>query len=138
MKKSVWIFLSGLALATASCAAVGGKADQGAQAQIGSEARAAMAKIGSQVSAKIVWSSSRVGNHDLFMMNSDGSAVTALTHGEQVDWFPRFSPDGQKIMFCRSKKGWVYERDANRNFKWDLFTIATEGGEPILLAEKAC
>ncbi len=126
MKKSFFSYLLGLALATSSCAAVGGKADQGAQAQINSEARAAMAKIGAQVSAQIVWSSSRVGNHDLFLMNSDGSAISALTQGEQVDWFPRFSPDGKKIMFCRSKKGWVYERDANRNYKWDLFTIATE------------
>ena len=30
---------------------------------------------------------------------------------------PRFSPDGQRILFTRSKKGWVSEQDANRNTK---------------------
>jgi len=62
------------------------------------------------VKGTIVWSSSRLGNHDLFTMDTDGSHVKAITHGDAVDWFPRFSPDGSKILFCRSKKGWVSER----------------------------
>jgi Tol biopolymer transport system component len=89
--------------------------------------RAAQQAIGAKVKATIVWSSSRVGNHDLFVMNADGSDVRQITRGDAVDWFPRFSPDGSKILFCRSKKGWVDERDANTDGKWDLWTVSPDG-----------
>ena len=121
----------------ASCATLSGRASAGSEGDISAEDKAAMAKVGEQVKAQIVWSSSRVGNHDLFVMNADGSGMRALTKGEHVDWFPRFSADGERVLFTRSKKGWVYERDANMNQKWDLFTIPTKGGEPTKVAENA-
>ena len=127
-----------LSLSVTACATLGGRATTGSQADIDADDKAAMARIGQKAKGKIVWSSSRIGNHDLFLMNTDGSGVKQLTKGEHVDWFSRFSPDGKKIMFCRSKKGWVYERDANRNFKWNLFTVSPEGGQPELLVKDAC
>jgi Tol biopolymer transport system component len=78
-----------------------------------------------------------VGNHDLFTMSTDGSDVKQITRGDEVDWFPRFSPDGKKILFCRSKKGWVSERDANASDKWDIFTVNADGSEPQKVAKDA-
>jgi Tol biopolymer transport system component len=70
-------------------------------------------------------------------MNTDGSEVKQITSGDDVDWFPRFSPDGSKILFCRSKQGWVSERDANASEKWDIFTIDADGGNPKKVAKDA-
>ena len=88
-----------------------------------------MAAIGKKVQGTIVWSSSRIGNHDLFTMNTDGSNVKQITSGDAVDWFPRFSADGTKILFCRSKSGWVSERDANESSKWDIYTVKPDGSD---------
>ena len=57
-----------------------------------------MKEVGGKAAGLIVWSSSRVGNHDLFTMNTDGSDVKQITKGDEVDWFPRFSPDGKQIL----------------------------------------
>jgi hypothetical protein len=96
-----------------------------------------MAEVGGKAKGLIVWSSSRLGNHDLFVMNSDGSNVHAITKGDAVDWFPRFSPDGSRILFTRSKKGWVNERDANADGKWDIYTITPEGKDETLIVDNA-
>jgi Tol biopolymer transport system component len=118
-----WPVLSLVAsIAAAGCASTGGGAVTLSDAD-----RAAQQAIGAKVKARIVWSSSRVGNHDLFVMNADGSDVQQITRGDTVDWFSRFSPDGSKILFSRSKKGWVYERDANSDGKWDVWTVSPEG-----------
>jgi Tol biopolymer transport system component len=104
------------------CASTGGSA-----ADLSDADRALQQAVGSKLKATIVWSSARDGNHDLFVMRPDGSEVKRITQGDTVDWFPRFSPDGGKILFCRSKKGWVYERDANSDGKWDLWTVTPDG-----------
>jgi Tol biopolymer transport system component len=114
----------------AGCATVGGGAPTGGGEEKSAEDSAKLAAVGSKLKATIVWSSSRNGNHDLFTCNPDGSDLKQLTKGDAVDWFPRFSPDGQRILFVRSQKGWVSERDANSDGKWDLFTIPAGGGEP--------
>lgn len=133
-------FLATMLLVTlggAGCASVGGAAPTGSKEKISADEKEAMTAVGEKAKGKIVWSSSRDGNHDLFVMDTDGSNVHSITKGEQVDWFPRFSPDGSKILFCRSKKGWVSERDANDSDKWDLYTISPEGGEITKVVENA-
>jgi hypothetical protein len=97
----------------------------------------AMAEVGGKAKGLIVWSSSRLGNHDLFVMNSDGSNVHAITKGDAVDWFPRFSPDGSRILFTRSKKGWVYERDANADGRWDIYTVTPDGQNETMVVDNA-
>ncbi|MBA4394900.1 MAG: hypothetical protein C0407_15215, partial [Desulfobacca sp.] len=52
--------------------------------------------------AKIVWSSSRTGNHEIFLMTLPDLRMYQLTHNSYVDYYPRFSPDGESILFCRS------------------------------------
>jgi hypothetical protein len=112
-KRNISLCWSLVLAAAAGCAAVGGAAPTGGSEEIEGEDAAKMKAVGAKVKGQIVWSSSRDGNHDLFVMNTDGSGVKRITEGDAVDWFPRYSPDGSRILFVRSKKGWVSERDAN-------------------------
>lgn len=100
-------------------------------------AKAAQEAIGARAKGKIVWSSALRGNHDLYVMNTDGSGAKPITEGDTVDWFPRFSPDGTKILFTRSKKGWVYERDSNTDNKWDVWTVTPEGQDATKVVDNA-
>ncbi len=110
-----------------ACGALSGAPPKGADDVPPPEEEAARKEVGGAAAGRIVWSSSRVGNHDLFTMNTDGSDVQRITSGDTVDWFPRFSPDGTRILFCRSKQGWVSERDANASEKWDVLTVEPDG-----------
>jgi WD40 repeat protein len=131
------IFACAWALCAAACGAVSGAPPKGADDVPPPEEAAAMKDVGQQAQGLIVWSSSRVGNHDLFTMKTDGSDVKQITSGDAVDWFPRFSPDGSQILFNRSKRGWVSERDANASDKWDIFTIAPDGSGELERVESA-
>jgi Tol biopolymer transport system component len=127
-------------LALTGCAAVGGAAPTGSEAKIDDEEAAKIKALGSKVKGRIVWSSSRVGNHDLYVMDTDGGNLKQLTEGEAVDWFPRYAPSGKQILFVRSRKGWVSERDANADGKWDLYLIPGEGdadAEPQKVVDNA-
>ena len=123
-------------LVVGACGALGAPPLGNAE-EIATEDAAAMKEVGAKAGGTIVWSSSRVGNHDIFAMNTDGSNVRALTSGDAVDWFPRFSPDGSHILFCRSKKGWVSERDANTENKWDLWLMNADGSDQKKLVDNA-
>ena len=101
--------------------------------------KAALDAIKGKVKGMIVWSSSRSNSkHDLWLMNADGTGQHQLTKGDQVDWFPRFSPDGRTILFVRSKGGWESEGDANINDKWDVWNVSPAGGDEKLVAADAC
>jgi Tol biopolymer transport system component len=119
------------------CSAVTGAPAKGSEDAPEQAEVAQMKAIGRKVTGTIVWSSSRLGNHDLFTMKTDGSDVKQITKGDEVDWFPRFSPDGSKILFCRSKSGWVSERDANNSEKWDLFTVKPDGSDVVKVVDSA-
>ena len=123
--------------ALTACASLSGLPPKGADEAPPAEAAALMKEVGGKANGTIVWSSSRVGNHDLFSMKTDGSDVKQITRGDEVDWFPRFSPSGEQILFCRSKKGWVSERDANASEKWDIYTIKPDGSDPKKVVDSA-
>lgn len=114
-------------LLLAGCGTLAGAPPQGSEDAPEAAELAAMKQLGQKAHGIIVWSSSRAGNHDLFTMQTDGENVKQITSGDAVDWFPRFSPDGSRILFCRSKHGWVSERDANNSDKWDIYTVAPDG-----------
>lgn len=81
-----------------------------------------------KVEGVIAWSTSRANSHhDIWLMNADGTGAHALTASDNVDWFPRISPDGSKVLFNRSKGGWVPENDANYPEKWDLWMMNIDG-----------
>ena len=119
-----------------ACSSLTGAPPKGSQDAPGTEEAAAMKKVGGKAHGLIVWSSSRMGNHDLFTMKTDGSDVTQVTKGDNVDWFPRFSADGKTILFSRSRQGWVSERDANNSDKWDIYTVNVDGSNPTKLVER--
>ena len=93
-----------------------------------------------KIEGKIVWSTSRANSkHDIWIMNADGTDQKALTISpNNVDWFPRFSPNGATVIFVRSKMGWVPESDADIFDKWDIWAIGADGGGEKKLAENAC
>jgi hypothetical protein len=126
-----------LASVLGACATVGAGPPSGSEEQPDEGQKKAMAAVGGKAKGLIVWSSSRVGNHDLFVMNTDGSNLRQITRGENVDWFSRFSPDGTRILFTRSKKGWVFERDANTDGKWDIFTVTPDGKDETKIVDNA-
>jgi hypothetical protein len=84
--------------------------------------------------AKIVWSSSRTGNHEIFLMTLPDLKMYQLTHNSQVDYYPRFSPDGEKIIFCRSQRPWVSERE---NDPWDVYLFSLTNNRERLVVRDA-
>jgi Tol biopolymer transport system component len=99
----------------------------------------AMSALKAQINGKIVWSTSRANTkHDIWIMNADGTDPKALTVSQNnVDWFPRFSPDGSTVLFTRSKMGWAPENDAEMFDKWDIWTIKADGTGETKIAENA-
>ena len=114
-----------------------GAATTGGEVTPSAGQRAAADRVRQLVDGLVVWSSSRHGNHDLLIMRTDGTGVRRVTASDHVDWFPRFDPAGARILFTRSKQGWVSERDANRPEKWDLYTVRTDGSGLRLAARDA-
>jgi hypothetical protein len=56
--------------------------------------------------SKIVYSSNRTRDLDVWLMNSDGTETVNLTESpESNEWRPVFSPDGRKIIFLSDRDG---------------------------------
>lgn len=82
----------------------------------------------------IVWSSNRSGNHELYQMALPGFTVRQLTRNDHVDYFPRISADGKRLVFARSQPRWVSVRNER---PWDVFILDLESGRESLLAKDA-
>jgi Tol biopolymer transport system component len=54
---------------------------------------------------KIAFQSTRDGNHEIYVMNSDGTNVVRLTNDPSYDVDPEWSPDGQKLVFSSDRDG---------------------------------
>lgn len=48
---------------------------------------------------KIAFITNRDGNDEIYLMNTDGSNLINLTNSPAFDWYPDWSPDGEKIIF---------------------------------------
>jgi hypothetical protein len=78
---------------------------------------------------KLVWGSSRTGSHQIFLMTLPELIIYQLTNHPHVNYHPRFSPEGQRIIFARSQKVWVSERD---QIPWDIYLYDLETGKESL------
>ncbi|MGB5686008.1 MAG: lysylphosphatidylglycerol synthase domain-containing protein [Candidatus Electrothrix sp.] len=82
----------------------------------------------------VIWSSNRFGNHDLVMLTLPELELTRLTTDPHTEYFPRISPDGGKVLFCRSQEPWLSQRN---KFAWDTWILDLTTGTTRLLAENA-
>ncbi|MGH7822352.1 MAG: TolB family protein [Candidatus Binatia bacterium] len=92
------------------------------------------AAAAARFSGTIVWSSNRSGSHEIHRLDLRGgkARLRALTDSPYVDTFPRFSPDGRKILFNRSREHWVSFRDPDR---WDVWIMESDGRGQRRVAE---
>lgn len=67
---------------------------------------------------KILFSTDRDGNYEVYMMNPDGTGVVNMTHNEAPDYMPRWSKDRSKIIF-------VSERDDNP----EIYVMNADGSQ---------
>src|SRR6185295_12955111 len=73
--------------------------------------------------SKIVFGSSRNGgNHDIFVMDTNGSNQTRLTTNAAYDDQPKWSPDASKILFM-----------SNRDGNFELYTMNADGSSQTRL-----
>ncbi len=82
----------------------------------------------------IVWSSNRYGNHDIFMFTLPQKKLVRLTDNPHTEYFPRISPDGTRIVFCRSREPRVSQRNY---YAWDVFLLDIATGKEQLVARNA-
>jgi Tol biopolymer transport system component len=82
--------------------------------------RRAVRGLAGGLDALVTWSSNRSGNHELYVLDLRAQSVRRLTNHPNVDFFGRFSPDGQRLVFLRSQREWVSARDRNA---WDVLVM---------------
>jgi RHS repeat-associated protein len=70
--------------------------------------------------SKIVYASNREGSMQIYVMNGDGSGVTRLTYSGANDDFPRWSPNGTKILFQS-------DRDHPDTGYMDIYVMNSDG-----------
>ncbi len=69
---------------------------------------------------QLVFRSGRDGNHEIYVMDSDGANVIRLTNNSATDTMPAFDPDGKRIAFT-----------SNRTGDYEIYIVdVTESGEP--------
>ena len=68
---------------------------------------------------RLVWSSGRSGNRNLWIGAADASGARPLTSGNSLDDRPAFSPDGKQVAFISARSG---ERG--------VWLVPSEGGTP--------
>src|SRR5882724_617030 len=71
-------------------------------------------------SSKLIFASNRDGSMQIYLMNGDGSGVTRLTYSGANDDFPRWSPNGTKILFQS-------DRDHPDTGYMDIYVMNSDG-----------
>ena len=71
------------------------------------------------ITAKIVFTSARDDNREIYIMNPDGSGQVRLTHNRADDAMPTWSPTGEQILFASDRDRFPLSRD--------LYLMETDG-----------
>lgn len=86
---------------------------------------------------RVVFSSRRAKNPDIWVVSAEGGAATQLTTDRAADMTPCFSPSGSRIVFSSKRAGnydlWVMEADGSR--KTQLTTHPNDESEPFWAAD---
>lgn len=80
--------------------------------------------VAGRIRARLVWSSNRSGDHELYLLDLGSRSLRRLTRHPNVDFFPRFSPDGRQIVFLRSQREWVSFREMGA---WNVLVVNADG-----------
>jgi Tol biopolymer transport system component len=89
--------------------------------------------LGAAFTGRIVWSSNRAGNHELFLLTLPSAELEQLTAHPNVDFGARFAPDGRSILFMRSRREWVSFRETGA---WDVMLLDLDSGQERRLARR--
>lgn len=95
--------------------------------------RRALQALADRLDGLVVWSSNRSGNHELYLLETATGEARQLTDDPHVDFASRFSPDGEHIVFARSRPEWVSFRNIN---EWDVWLMRSDGTEERRIAER--
>ena len=74
------------------------------------------------------------GNNDLYLVPSEKAArgiqPVRLTHTKTDEYFPAWSPDGERLVYARNGGTPDQVRTADRGMGFSLYTVSRGGGEP--------
>lgn len=72
---------------------------------------------------RIVFTSNRTGNTDLFLINDDGSGLQQLTGSPASDNFAQWFPQGDRIVFASTRDG-----------NWEIYTMNADGSNQVRIS----
>ena len=108
--------------------------DQGAARGLTATEQATLRLLGRVASGRVVWSSNRSGNHEIYSAELGSAKLQRLTTHPHVDYLARYSPDGRSLAFLRSRRPWVSFRELDG---WDLFVMDATGAGVRRVSERA-
>ena len=79
-----------------------------------------------EAQARIVFSSNRDGNYEIYVMDADGSNPQNLTNNPHDDVSPSWSPDGKQIAFMSRRDGHVIDGFST----YEIYAMDADGSNP--------
>jgi Tol biopolymer transport system component len=76
--------------------------------------------------SQILFRSDRDGNHEIYVMDADGSNLIRLTNDAGTDGTPAWSPDGTQILF-----------GSNRDGDYEIYVMDADGSNVVQLTNNA-